>query len=293
MPLGKAFAPFTIPLFYRFIEFEDPLNSGLIGCLANIVFGVSCKVDVDYNRTFNLNFTFGRMQLNVPWIEEAIKFISMKEGIEGLSGILDYHFEIHFGLDIASASAMMIATLAALRKALNFNLKPIDLILLSHELELKFKIGFGSTYSQALGGIAIFYTPSVPSKAKYSKFSFPNDLRIVLAGNPMKDFPRYNSQSAFNQTFDLNSINSFNDLIYTSRRFYESVAHISPRLKGLMNEISKLNILSCGFGFLGNVIYILVYSDMLIDTISLLLDFFPIENIFVCEFDPIGVRVYL
>ncbi|MEM1549405.1 MAG: hypothetical protein QXJ66_00580 [Candidatus Methanomethylicia archaeon] len=295
LPIGRSFSPFTLPLFFNFTRSNDPLESGIIGALANTLIGVSCIAEVDYDRDFKLDFIYGSLQLHMPWLEEAIKFTLKHEGIEGLKGVFDYNFEANFGLDFSSASAVLIASLSALKKALNLKFNPIDLGLLSHSMELYFEVGFGCTYSQLLGGIVLFLTPSVPGKAKYVKFSFPDDLRIVIVGAPTNRFQKYtlSNISLPSISNDLTSIKNFNDLISTSLKFQSFFASLSPRLKGIVNELQKLNILSYGFGFLGNTIYTLVYRDYLIDVISLLLDFFPAEYITVSEFDPVGVRVYL
>jgi hypothetical protein len=292
--IGKSFSPFTIPLFFRFSYSNDPLESGIVGALANILKGVSCRVEVDYDKRLNLDFVAGREQLHLPWVEEAIEMAIKREGIEGLRGVVDYHFEVNYGLDISSASATIISTLAALKKALSLKLSPLNLASISHIIELKYNVGFGCTFSQLIGGVDLFTTPSVPGKAKYLRIGVPDDLRIVVAGRPAHEFPIY-THRAFPQSFsiDLGSVKSFDDIIPLCRRFSEEFMSASVRLKWIASEISKANILSYGFGFSGKVVYALVYRDYMIDVASILLNIFPTEYIFISEIDPIGVRVYL
>lgn len=293
--IGRAFSPFTLPLFFNYIHSGNPLESGVIGALANTLIGVSCRVEVDYGEGLDLDFVYGDMHLQIPWLEEAIKSVLKLEGIKGLRGFFDYNFEANFGLDISSTSAILIASLAALKKALKLRLNPINIGLLSHETELNFKVGFGCTYSQLLGGITLFLTPSVPGKARYVKFSFPSDLRIILAGTPMNTFPTYDlTVDLPSISSELNSIKSFDDLISTSIKFQNFFPSLSPRLGEIINRLKNLdNILSYGFGFLGKTIYVLAYRDYLVDVISILIDFFPTEYIIVSELDPVGVRAYL
>ncbi|MEM2137149.1 MAG: hypothetical protein QXI93_04255, partial [Candidatus Methanomethylicia archaeon] len=114
MYIGKAFSPFTLPLFYSYIDNGDPLNSGIIGATMNILRGVSCRVEIDYAKDTKLDFVYKNRQLHIPWLEYAIETILNSEGIEGLHGTFNYHFEADFSLDISSASATLIASLAAL-----------------------------------------------------------------------------------------------------------------------------------------------------------------------------------
>jgi len=291
--IGKSFSPFTIPLFFRFSYSNDPLESGIIGALANILKGVSCRVEVDYSNELNLDFIAGREQLHLPWVEEAIEMAIKREGIDGLRGVVNYHFEVSYGLDISSASATLISTLAALKKALSLKLSPLDLASISHIIELKYNVGFGCTFSQLIGGVDLFTSPSVPGKAKYVRVSVPDDLRIIVAGKPIHGFPVYNYYHVFqNFPSDLSSVKSFGDIVSLCRRFNESFTVTSTKLKWIASELSKTNILSYGFGFSGNIVYALVYRDHMMDVASTLLNIFPTEYIFVCEVDPIGVRVY-
>lgn len=293
MLIGKSFSPFTIPLFFRFSYSNDPLESGIVGALANILKGVSCRVEVDYSNKLNLDFIAGREQLHLPWVEEAIEMAIKREGIDGLRGVVNYHFEVNYGLDISSASATLISTLAALKKALSLKLSPLDLASISHIIELKYNVGFGCTFSQLIGGVDLFTSPSVPGKARYVRVSVPDDLRIIIAGKPIHGFPVYNYHNAFqNFPSDLSSVKSFDDIVSLCRSFNESFTVKSTKLKWIASELSKTNILSYGFGFSGNIVYALVYRDHMMDVASTLLNIFPTEYIFICEVDPIGVRVY-
>lgn len=292
--IGKAFSPFTLPLFYSYIDNGDPLNSGIIGATMNILRGVSCRVEIDYAKDTQLDFVYKNRQLHIPWLEYAIETILNREGMEGLHGTFDYHFEADFSLDLSSASATLIASLAALKRALSLNYNPIDLGILSHNIELKFKIGFGCTLSQLLGGVVLFRSPSVPGKAEYVKYDYPNDIRVIAVATPMNYFPKYDTPYLREISFNsIHLIKDFNDLLNTSRRFNVSMINLSTRLRGLVKELCNAKFISCGLGFLGNTLYLLTYRDNMADIISILLDFFPTENIFVSEFDPVGVRVYL
>ena len=287
MSRGIGFSPFFLPLFYEL------KSSGFRGCGFNILRGVSCLADVDVSNVFRLDFVSGDKQLNLPWMESAVKFLLSRVGLSGVEGILDYNFEANFSLDIGTGSATLLSSLVALCSALDLSISPLEVGDISHMVELDFDVGFGISLAQLVGGVVLVKEADAPSLVVYSSFDFKRDLRVMVGGSKSFSFPKYESTDL--RGFDLGDLGhfrSFDDLVEEAKRFSVFFASRSRTLYKILSGISRFNPVSVGFGFLGTSFYALVFKEDLIDLAEYLTDFFPFDYIFVSEIDPVGVRKY-
>jgi len=293
LPIGKAFSPFFLPLFYKYSSIGSSATLRFYGAGINILRGVSCIADVKPSNEVKLDFVFGMRQLNLPWLEEAISNILSISNCRGVNGVLDFSVESYLGFDISVGSAILLSSLVAVNSALKLNVAPSIIADLSQRFELEWNVGSGTSLCQLLGGVVLLSESGESNTILHKVFDFPSDLRIVVGGPKLNLLPIYTSRLIGNFTFNFDDLNSFDDLIEFSRIFNLHVAEKSKGAFKFIKALLNLNPLVAGLGFLGKSFYAITFRDDVKRIVDHFLDYFPCEGIFVSEVDPIGVRLYI
>ncbi len=299
--IGKAFAPSFIPFIPSFKCSSSLRSSGFNGVGACLIRGVSCIAEIEVSRCTKLDFIYGDKQLNLPWIENAVKAILNQTDISGVRGELLFNFELPLCASLSIPTSALVSSLVSIYSALNLEIPPLTIGDIAHEMELKHKIGVGVSGLLLNGGLIIVKRTGIPSNAEYFKINYPNDLRIIVAGRPLEiiDLPKYDFKEIMSShlmsrvQYSLDGVISFNDLINKIKQFNFSHERIySIGIRRILNELRKYSPLLCGVDFDGKTLFAVTYRDKIDIITNILLDFFPCEGIFISEIDPIGVRVY-
>ena len=296
--VGKAFTPSFIPLLFSFKRSSRIEECGFVGAGLCLLRGVSCLARVQPSNCVKLNMVYGKRQLNLPWIEEAVKRMAEASELDGVRGVLDFNFEVPLNLGLSVATASVISALAAVHKALNLNLSPEIVGDIAHSVEIEYEIGCGSSLPQLVGGVTLLVNAAPPSRARYVKLAGPEDLKIVIGGPATAQvvFRKFSWDAMTMECEDLESKLpklSFEEILELAKTFTVKMMCNFKGSSEVLIELGKLSPLAYGFSFDGKTVYAIVRSDDVVRFVDLLLDFFPCEGILVSEVDPIGTRVYM
>jgi len=294
---GKAFAPSFIPLFFSFERSKLIEDCGFTGAGISLIRGVSCIARVEPSNCVKLNMVYGKRQLNLPWIEEAVRRMLENSEIKGVRGLLDFNFEVPVSLDLSIATASIVSALAAIHSALKLDLNPLGVGDIAHRIEIEYEIGCGTTLPQLIGGVTLLEKAGSPSRAKYVKLTSPEELKVVVGGPASAQvvFKKYNWEALSLKWSDVSRLTSmcdFDEIVSLARNFTAEMMGVFRGSSEVLSELGKLRPVAYGFSFDGKTVYVLVHKEDVVKFVDLLLDFFPCEGIVVTEVDHLGTRVY-
>lgn len=292
--IGKAFAPAFLPLFFDIQHMSN--GSRYIGAGLNLFRGVSCRVDVKPSPCIKFNFLYGRRELNLPWIEDAVEKLLSMADIKGVKGVFNFNFEVPLNFDLSLPSAALISSLAALHSALKLNIPIKAVIDIAQEIEFKYKIGFGTSPLQSLGGLVLVKDFNAVFPRGFLKIDYPKNIRVVVGSASsieMLFYPHlWNDFHLKEILTDFPLICDFNLVVEKTGLFVEQFVSRFKGVKPIIDGLKKLDPIVCGLSLNGKLVYAICWRDQIMKFADFLLDFFPCEGIMVFEVDPIGARVY-
>ncbi|MCS7364919.1 MAG: hypothetical protein NDF54_05720 [archaeon GB-1867-035] len=293
--VGRAFTPAFLPLFFDVKSISNRFY--YIGAGLNLYRGVSCTAKVKPFSCVKLNFLFGGKELNLPWIEEAVKRMLSIAGFNGVQGTLDFNFEVPLNFDLSLPTAALVSALAALHSALKLNIPAKAVIDVAQEIEFNFKIGFGTAFLQSIGGLVVAKGSGGNLPQDFLKVNYPKDIRIVVgsvSSIEMLFYPHVWDNFHLSEVLDdISSVNSFDSIVLKTKLFVEKFATDFKSINSIVEGLRRLNPIVCGLSLNGKLVYAICMKDEIIKFADFLLDFFPCEGIMAFEVDPVGTRVYL
>lgn len=268
-----------------------------IGAGLNLFRGVSCTANVKPSSCVKLNFLSGGRELNLPWIEEAARRMLSIAGLKGVRGSLDFNFEVPLNFDLSLPTASLVSSLASLHSALKLSIPTTVVLDVAQRIEFEFKIGFGTSFLQSMGGLVVTRGINDDLFKNLLKIDCPKDIRIVVGSASsieMLFYPHVWDDFHLEEVVDnISSVDGFDLVIEKTRLFVEKFSTNFRSINSIVDGLRKLDPIVCGLSLNGKLVYALCVKEQIIRFADFLLDFFPCEGIMVFEVDPVGTRIYL
>ncbi|MHA2288590.1 MAG: pantoate kinase [Promethearchaeota archaeon] len=180
---------------------------------------------------------------------------------------IEHKFDLPVGCGYGASGSGALGTIFGLNKLLSLNLTDLESGRIAHIAEVVNKTGLGTVCGQIGGGLCILKEPGYP--CNYERLNPPKSLLVlcgsfgairtksILSDEKLSSKIKQAGKSALK---NLLSEPNYRNFINVSKQFVEDIQIIEilklERIKDLLNDLYKLNIIGASMNQLGRSVYV-------------------------------------
>ncbi len=261
---AQAFVPGHITGIFRiFDDCADLLRCGSRGGGFSVAVGTRTTVVLEPEVPSKIVVRYNGEDVDAPVTTTVVREMLKAYNVEARIRV-DHDSDLPIGVGFGASGAGALGTALALGSLLDSDIDIVAAGQYAHRAEVVNHTGLGDVIAQTVGGVEVRTEPGAPGVGKVTRVSYPEDLRVVLAGAEglyTRDvLTNPESRQRINDVGDtlLRSLlrqPTFEALIDVSKEFALSTGLMTERVRSALEELWDIGLDASSMVMLGDSVF--------------------------------------